>query len=160
MNPHGCERVQERAGAIRTRIRSFTDLDPALRREAQRRLTLRLRGFAGHEPVHLEPALTWKHGDVRTGVLHIDEDPVEHAIVRALANTWGDHQFGVSPSGSVFASRARGLTPHEERLYVTGLSPALDRAARVLLTVSGGHGGRLYEREGVFFVPSALAHRA
>ena len=78
------------------------------------------------------------------GAPYIACDSTEIAVVRILAQTYPYNQFGVTPTGDVFAGYSFGYHTDPARLYVTTLCPILGEAAELLLHRSIGEGGRFY----------------
>lgn len=138
------------------RVTEFLNDRPrAIRIEVRRRLETRLddTGPLAESLGHREARpLNWPS---ELPVLQTDE--VELAMMRALARTSPSRQFGVTPDGQVFASKAHGYSQEAQRLYVTTLSPLLRDIGWHFNVFRGGTGGRFYES--VFVVSDAMSHQ-
>lgn len=91
----------------------------------------------------------------RRGVPVLAIDPVEILIMRELAATSPSRQFGVTPHGVVFTASTNGKSREDQRLYLEGLSRALDSVVDLFMQLRLGEGGRFYEHEGAIVYPAA-----
>ena len=75
--------------------------------------------------------------------------------MRELAATSPSRQFGVTPHGAVFTASTYGKSREDQRLYLEGLSRALDSVVDTFMLFRLGEGGRFYEDDGAVIFPAA-----